>query len=181
MISVLTDAQYQGGDLTSMAKAQADRTGSESARKSAARLAAVQAVYQMRMSEQPVRDIVTAYIREGFHQKMRDDLPDMVKPDDALFSAIVRGAADRYDDLSEIIDTFLRQRNSAKANNSLESIDMLLGSAMLCGAYEIMAHHDIDAPIIINDYVEVTRAFYEGGEAGLVNAVLDNIHKAIRV
>jgi len=58
--------------------------------------------------------------------------------------------------------------------------EKLLQSILLCGIYEIMAHSDVDAPIIINDYVDVAHAFYDGGESKLVNAVLDRATKNLR-
>jgi N utilization substance protein B len=43
-----------------------------------------------------------------------------------------------------------------------------------------LAHHDIDVPVIISDYLDITHAFYEGSESKLVNGVLDQISKAVR-
>ena len=53
-------------------------------------------------------------------------------------------------------------------------------SIMLCGAYELMVHSDIDAPIVISDYLHVTHAFYDQGEHALVNAVLDSIRQTLQ-
>ena len=71
-----------------------------------------------------------------------------------------------------------------KANRSEKArdrvIEPLLQSIFLCGAFEAMAHQAIDFPIIINDYLDITHAFYEGHEAKLTNALLASIGQTVR-
>ncbi len=148
------------------------------ARLSAARLAAVQAVYQMKANEQSAKEVISEYKEHRLGKIV--DSEQMVLPDDELFTSIVGGVASREHDLRSVIDAFLSSQNSSKPNNSLDSLESLLGSVILCGAYEMLAHHDIDAPVIISDYLEVTHAFYEGGEGKLVNAALDHAKRALR-
>lgn len=152
--------------------------GSRIARMSAARLSAVQAVYQMMANEQRAKDVIDEYMQHRLGKPV--DGHNMVLPDGVLFKNIVSGVGTRMDDLRGIIDASLVSQNDAKANNSLSSIESLLGSILLCGAYELMAHHETDAPIIISDYIEVTHAFYEGNEAKLVNGVLDRVKDTVR-
>lgn len=142
------------------------------AKRSSARLMAVQAVYQSFTDDKDMRLIAGEYLH--FHPKYPVDGEELVEPDAELFSAIVKGVAERRADLGELIDANHR-RDAAKA-----SLEPILQSVLLCGAYELMANVKTDAPVILNDYIEVTRAFYDGGEPKLINAILDSIAKTIR-
>jgi len=148
------------------------------ARLSAARLAAVQAVYQMQSSGQSAEAVIKEYVAHRLGKPVEGH--KMVAPDAPLFSAIVEGVARREADLKGIIDAIMQDQNSAKARNSDVSVEPLLRSILLCGVFELMAHHETDAPIIITDYLEVTHAFYEGGESKLVNGVLDKAKRNLR-
>ncbi len=158
-----------------MAKQQ--KKGSQIARKTAARLAAVQAVYQMdaggHEAEQAARDYM------GCYAGMEIEGEQLLFPDEKLFSAVVRGVADRREDLDDLLNNNIT-KNEYSIDNKKKNIDSLLWSIMLCGSFELLAHHDIDPPIIIADYLNVTRAFYEKGETALVNAVLDAVSKGVR-
>lgn len=142
------------------------------AMKSAARLMAVQAVYQSFTDDKDMRLIAEEYLH--FRSGMEVDGERMIEPDRELFSAILRGVAERREDINGLVDAN-HKRDATKA-----SLELLLQSILLCGAYELMANVKTDSPVIINDYVEVTNAFYEGGESKLVNAILDSIGKTIR-
>lgn len=156
------------------AKKQAS-TGSKIARASAARLAAVQAVYQIDLNEQRAGDVIAEFKLHRLGKAVDGD--EMVLPDGNLFDDIVRGLDARRPDAEMLVDKALERR--ANAGKGL-GVEPLLRCIMLCGAYELMAHGTIDAPIIISDYVNVAHAFYEGKEPGLINAVLDAIAKVIR-
>lgn len=142
------------------------------AMKSAARLMAVQAVYQSFTDDKDMRLIAEEYLH--FRSGMEVEGEKLVEPDRELFSAILRGVSERRDDLNELIAAN-HKREEGKA-----TLEMLLQSILLCGAYELMANVKTDIGVIINDYVEVTNAFYEGGESKLINAILDSISKTIR-
>ena len=61
-----------------------------------------------------------------------------------------------------------------------ERIELLLQSILRAGIGEFFAQPDLDAPIIINEYTDITRSFYDGPEVRLVNAILDKFSKVIR-
>ena len=142
--------------------------GSKKARTSAARLASVQAVYQMVSNQQKASTVIEEYLihRSG----MKIDGDEMIPPDPALFNSIVKGIEDRKSDLFPMVQERLNGRE----------VEPLLFGIILCGAYEILVHDDIDVPIIISDYIHVTQAFYAGNEIKIINAVLDDIAKLIR-
>lgn len=142
------------------------------AKKSASRLMAVQAVYQSFTDDKDMRLIAEEYIH--FRSGMEVEGEKLIEPDRELFSAILRGVSERRNDLDELIAAN-HKRDEKKA-----TLELLLQAILLCGAYELMANVKTDIGVIINDYVEVTNAFYEGGESKLINAVLDSISKTIR-
>ena len=69
------------------------------------------------------------------------------------------------------------QKNRGKELNKHEP---LLNAVFLCGAFELMVLQAIDFPVIISDYLHVTHAFFDKGEAKLVNALLDSIRQTVR-
>lgn len=154
------------------------KQGSKIARQTAARLAAVQAVYQMKANDQDAKSVISEFNDHRMGESLEGQ--DMVLPDGALFADIINGVQSRYDDIKGVIDACLSGHSKTKASGSLDSMESLLGSVLLCGGFELLAHNETDAPIIISDYLEVTHAFYEGGEAKLVNGVLDNVNKTLR-
>lgn len=133
---------------------------------------AVQAVYQSFSDDKDMRLIAEEYLH--YRSGMEVEGETLVEPDRALFSAIVQGVRTHRADLNGLIDAN-HTRDATKG-----SLEQILQSILLCGAYELMAHKDVPPSVIINDYIEVTRAFYAGGEPKLVNAVLDSIGKTIR-
>lgn len=146
--------------------------GSKIARASAARLAATQAVYQIMTNEQSAQSVVSEYklYRLG---KPVDDV-EMVTPDGVLFQAIVEGVYERMNHLEGLV------ADAAAKGGKTAPVEPLLMAVLLCGAWELFANHDIDAPVIVSDYLNVTHAFYEQGEAKLVNGMLDAIRQAVR-
>jgi N utilization substance protein B len=61
-----------------------------------------------------------------------------------------------------------------------KSPEPLLQSILFCGLYELLAHHEAETAVIINDYVNIAHGFFEKKEAGLVNAILDRQAKNLR-
>lgn len=147
--------------------------GSLKARKTAARLFAVQAVYQAIQNKEPPSKLHDEFITHRIGMNLDDASDDgqMVAPDQPLFRGILAGVTERWGDLQQIIQPRLRVSND---------VEPLLTSILVCGAYELMAHHEIDAPIIITDYLNITSSFFDSSEPKLVNAVLDGLSKELR-
>lgn len=146
------------------------QTGSAKARKSSARLMAVQAVYQMHKNDQTAKEVVREYLdhRAG----MEVDGERLVSPDKEHLADTVQGVEENFDQLQEMV---VKNRDKEILTN-----EPLLNALLLCGAHELMLRSDIDAPIIISDYVHVAQAFFEENESKLVNAVLDSVRKTVR-
>ncbi len=147
------------------------KTGSQKARNSAARLLAVQAVYQMHKNDQSAKTIIPEFLE---HRTGIDiDGDEMVTPDIDHFSNVISGVEENIEQLSQMV-----KLNRPKEGGS--DMEPLLKAIFLCGAYELMVLQSLDAPLIIAEYVHVTQAFYDDNEAKLVNAVLDSISKTVR-
>lgn len=145
--------------------------GSKKARLSAARLAAVQVLYQAFHQGQDIKAVLNEYKTHRLGYKMDEDL--FVPADQELLDAIVTGYAARRDDIDNMVAGALDGKTPDK-------LDKLLLHILCAGTYEILAHHDIDVGIIIADYLNVTEAFFDKSEKSLVNAVLDRLAKTLR-
>ncbi|MCF8496312.1 MAG: transcription antitermination protein NusB [Alphaproteobacteria bacterium] len=139
-----------------------------------ARLAAVQVIYEATYGLEPVEHILRRHA--GEHAGQYGDGELLAEPDLEILGSTVRGVHERRVELEDLI----RANMSGKGGEGAKETEPLLQSILLAGTYEILAHHKIDTPIIINDYLNVTHAFYEKGEVGLVNGILDAIAGVLR-
>ena len=146
--------------------------GLDPSARSAARLGAVQALYQMDVASTPLDDVIEEFIE---HRLGRDiEGVDINPADGAHFEDVVRGVVREQRELD-------RQVNGALAKGwSLARIDSTLRAILRCGTYEIRRCKDIPVKVVINEYVDVAHAFFEGDEPGVVNAVLDRLGREIR-
>jgi len=142
------------------------------AKNTSARLHAVQAIYQMHRGGHTTQDVIAEFKEHRFGQEV--DGEHYIYPDIDLFTKIVSGVASRKEDLLSIL------KENLKKDDETRNVEDLLKTILLCGTLEILDHTDIDAPIIINDYIEVTNAYYSDSEKALVNATLDSFKKIIR-
>ncbi|MGL4965078.1 MAG: transcription antitermination factor NusB [Inquilinus sp.] len=145
---------------------------SAKARRSAARLAAVQALYQLEQSGTPLDKVIAEFVHHRFGEPVEDE--PMVEPDAPLFGDIVRGTRVRSDEVDALVSGAL------DSQFSLSRLDLLLRCVMQAGAWELLANLHVPAPIVISEYVNVTRAFFGGKEPAMVNAVLDRIAREQR-
>ena len=145
--------------------------GSLKARKMAARLGAVQVLYQMRLNNQDAASAMREFIdhRVGFNLD-----GDVFVPADAdTLQEIVTATTTRWADIDAAM-------SAALAEGKRGEVETLLDCILRAGIAEIMSRGDIDVGIIINDYLSVAAAFYDGNEPKIVNAILDKIAKSVR-
>lgn len=152
----------------------AHRSGGSSAkaRRAAARLAAVQALYQIKLIGEPVESVVAEFVTYRLGQEIDGDV--YVAADPQLFSDIVRGASARKVDVEDLVTGAL------DSGFTFSRLELLLRSILLAGTYELLAHADSHPRILISAYVDITHAFYDGREPGVVNAVLDRVAHSVR-
>jgi len=148
------------------------RKPSRIARQTAARLAAVQALYQQEVSGGTALSLIDQFVAHRFGEEIEGS--EFVTPDPGLFSAIVRGVEERSDDLDGMLSRALAD------DWPLARLQSVLRAILRAGAWEILANAQIDAPIIIADYVQMTDAFFTDKEPAMTNAVLDRLRRELR-
>jgi transcription antitermination protein NusB len=147
-----------------------------SRQKSSARLHAVQAVYQMLLTGQGAGEAMDGHA-ETVRTSGDPDMAAVEIPSNDLYCRIVSGVERMREELAPVIQNHLK--NGATFDSMVDQ-EPLLVAILLCGSVELMNHLDIDAPVIINDYVQVTKSYYEGKESNLINAILDQIKALYR-
>ncbi len=140
--------------------------------RSAARLAAVQALYQMESAGQGVEAIIREFRDFRFGQEIEGEM--LQAADAAFFADILRGAVESQSRL----DPYLTRQLAAGWR--LTRLDATVRAILRAGLYEMIRRPDIPYKVVINEYVEVARAFFEGDEPGFINAVLDAAAKEAR-
>ena len=143
-----------------------------SASRSAARLAAVQALYQQEMEGTPVAPLL-----HEFHHHRLGATIDGVEYADAeveFFDDLVKGVDARRDELDALIAGKLAE------DWSLTRLDRPMRQILRAGAYELLARADVPTASIISEYVDVAKAFYDKREAGFANGLLDAVAKEVR-
>ncbi|MBB4076928.1 N utilization substance protein B [Bartonella fuyuanensis] len=137
-----------------------------------ARLAAVQALYQMDIVGSGVMETAAEY--EAYHLGKDIDGYQYLEADFQWFLAIITGVVKDQKQL----DPLLHQQLSSEW--SLSRLDSILRAILRAGLWELINRKDIPIAVVMNEYVDIAKAFFEGDEPKLVNAVLDNMAKKIR-
>ncbi|MGH7022311.1 MAG: transcription antitermination factor NusB [Caulobacteraceae bacterium] len=135
--------------------------------RSVARLAAVQALYQMDVSGQGAEAVVREFHEHRFDRDM--DGAVLAPADEDWFAGIVRGVAAEQG----AVDRGVRQRLAS--GWKLDRIDATARAILRAGAFELMRHAEVPTEVVIDEYVEIAKSFFEGPEPGFVNAALDRI------
>ena len=141
-------------------------------RRGAARLAAVQALYQMDVAGTPINEILAQFESHWIGREVEGD--QYLPVEAAFFRDIVGGVVREQRKLDPLIDAALQK------GWPLKRIEAVLRAALRAGAYELDHRKDIPARVIVSEYVDVAHAFVEGDETGLVNAVLDQLAREMR-
>lgn len=147
-------------------------TPKRSRSRSAARLAAVQALYQQEMESTPL-----AQLLHEFHHHRLGATIDGVEYADAevdFFDDVVAGVDARREELDGLIADKLAE------GWSLARLDKPMKAILRAGAYELAARADVPVGSVISEYVDVAKAFYDARESGFVNGLLDAIAKEVR-
>ncbi|MEP3436392.1 MAG: transcription antitermination factor NusB [Hoeflea sp.] len=138
----------------------------------AARLAAVQALYQMDIGGAGVLEVVAEY--EALRLGGEIDGEQYRPADAAWFRAVVSGVVENQRALDPAI------RASLTEDWPLSRLDTTLRAILRAGAWELSFKKDVPVAVIVNEYVDVARAFFESDETKIVNAVLDRLARTYR-
>lgn len=141
--------------------------------RSVARLAAVQALYQLEMENTPI-----ARLLHEFHQHRLGATIEGATYADAevdFFNDVVKGVDARRLEIDKVISENLGR------GWTIERLDRSLRQILRAGAYELLARPDIPTGSVISEYLDVAHAFFPPKEKKFVNGVLDAVAKAVRV
>ena len=147
-------------------------TQNRSRSRSAARLAAVQALYQQEMEGTPLARLIKEFHDHRLGAKIED--AQYVDAEREFFDDIVTGVDARRDEIDKAITARLAK------GWSLKRLDRPMRAILRAGAYELLARSDVPVGSVISEFVDVAHAFYDKRESGFVNGLLDAIAKEAR-
>ena len=137
-----------------------------------ARLAAVQALYQMETGGAGVESVIREFSDHRFGGDMEGE--QLAQADEAFFAALVRGVVEGQTTIDRAV------ANRLAEGWRLERLDATLRAILRAGAYELFRRPDVPTEVAINEYVEIAKSFFEGPEPGFVNGALDAIARDAR-
>lgn len=140
--------------------------------RSAARLSAVQALYEMDLAETPADPVLQAFITDRWRSV--DDGRIIARPDQEFLSAVVKGVVERLAEIDGHVTEFLT------GNWTVARLEPVIRAALRAGVFELLARPDVPARVVVSEYVGVADAFYDGREGALINGVLDKIARRVR-
>ena len=158
-----------GHDNESASGSQPVKTANQ---RGAARLAAVQALYQLDIGGAGVLEVVAEYEAHRLGQEI--DGETYLKADVSWFRSLVSGVVRDQTKLDPMIMKALQD------DWALSRLDSTVRAILRAGTFELVERRDVPVPVIVTEYVEIARAFFEDEEPKLVNAVLDRIAKQVR-
>lgn len=140
--------------------------------RSAARLAAVQALYQLEMEKPQLHLLLDEFHLHRLGAEIED--VEYLKADVAFFDDIVKGVDARREEIDDMLTQKLAE------GWSLPRLDKTMLQILRAGTYELLARKDVAVGTVINEYLDVTHAFFDAREAKFVNGLLDNVAKSVR-
>ena len=148
------------------------KPASRARRRSAARLAAVQALYQLHMEGTPLARLLDEFHQHRLGQEIED--AQYVRAEVEFFDDVVGGVAARMEEIDALLAERLTQ------DWRLDRLDKTLLQILRAGTYELIARPDVPARTTISEYLDVAHAFFDDREAKFINGVLDAVAKAVR-
>ncbi len=153
--------------------------------KSAARLAAVQAAYMIEFGQLSVDEVIKDFVNgevgryviddESTEFEQKEELVEVSAMDTTYFAELTRGVHKEKEQLEKSLAHYLRE------GWSFERFDGTLRALLLCAAYELVHTTDVDAAVLVKEYVDLAYAFFAKNEPKMVNALLDTIAKKVRI
>src|SRR6187551_2207477 len=148
------------------------KAAARSRSRSAARLAAVQALYQQEMEGTPLPRLLKEFHDHRLGATIEDEQYHEAARE--FFDDIVTGVDARRSEIDEAISAKLA------TGWTLERLDRPMRAILRAGSYELIARADVPVGSVISEYIDVAHAFYDKREAGFVNGMLDSIAKEVR-
>ncbi|MEG3163872.1 transcription antitermination factor NusB [Sphingomonas sp. PB2P19] len=148
------------------------RTAPRTKARAAARLAAVQAMYQHEMEGTAIPVLLNEFHQHRLGATIED--VEYAEADVDFFDDLVSGAQARADEIDTLVAAKLAK------GWSLARLDKPMKAILRVGTYELLARADVPVGAVISEYVDVAHAFYDKRESGFVNGLLDAIAKDVR-
>jgi len=140
--------------------------------RSVARLAAVQALYQMELSGTDAETVILEFISDRFGKEIDGEV--YLAADQKLFAELVRGVVARQMEIDPLV------ARTVSENWALPRLDATLRALIRTATYELMAHTDIPVKVVLSEYIDIAHAFFSGDEPGFANGVLDKVARIVR-
>ena len=140
--------------------------------RSAARLAAVQALYQLQMENPPLASLLDEFHRHRLGVEIEGD--QYAPAEQAFFDDVVKGVHARHAEIDDLLAARLAD------GWRLDRLDKTMLQILRAGTYELLARADVPTGSAISEYVDVAHAFFEPREAKFVNGLLDAVAKDVR-
>ena len=153
-------------------RAEPGLTSRQRRARTVARLAAVQALYQMELAGEGVDTVITEFSNHRFDADIEGE--PLAEADESYFAEIVRGVVGQQRAIDETVKARLA------SNWRMERLDSTLRALLRAGAWELRESRDVPREIIIDEYVELAKAFFDDSEAKFVNAALDGVARDVR-
>jgi N utilization substance protein B len=144
--------------------------------RTAARVAAVQALFQGEQTQTPAERVIDEFVRHRLGAAPGAGFEDGRAPDAnvPLFARIVRTATTRQDDLDAMLAATLAE------DWPIERLDPVLRALLRCAAAELLMQDGPPARVVINEYIDIAHGFFDGEEPGMANGVLDRLARRLR-
>ena len=155
-----------------MEEARKPRSPKSGNKRSASRLGAVQALYQVEMTGVAPNVVVVEYVKHRLGQEIDGDT--FLPADATLFEELVQGTVERQADLDGLITPALT------ADWPLDRLEMILRAILRVATFELAHRIDVPVKVVITEYVDIAHAFFAGKEPGLINGVLDKLGRQLR-
>jgi N utilization substance protein B len=145
--------------------------------RSAARLVAVQALYQMDLAKTDLNAVIeefTAFRMQGRDEADEGQAVELAGADQTYFAELVRGAVRRQREIDPLVDKTLA------TGWRLVRVDSTLRAILRVAVYELMERIDVPARVVINEYINIAHAFFSEDQPRVVNGVLDHLAHDLR-
>ncbi len=147
------------------------KPGSNRDARAAARLLAVQALYQMDIARTPLENIIREFVAHRLNVSI--DGVDMPESDAVYFEKILRGVVENQTPIDRKIDDCLSE------NWHLARLDSTLRAILRCGVFELAYGGEAPMGVLVSQYTDIAHAFFDGPEGGMANALLDRVGQGV--
>ena len=148
-----------------------DKRGKASRARSAARLAVVQALYEMELTQKDLGEIILEFETYRFGEEV--DGIALEKADSDYFRAVLTGVMERQCEIDRAVNAVLAK------GWPLTNVDSTIRAIFRAGGAEMLTLGNIPIPVVISEYVDVAKAFFEGDEPRFTNGVLDALARRL--